>query len=74
MPVSTVLVTLGIGTAIGVIVGVPIGRHLERALWHADVAMIHARFLAEALRSVVGRIALVLLVTASLALIGFLLT
>ena len=52
------LITLGLGAILGITLGVPIGRQLERLAWHADNAMIHARFASGTLRQTAGRFAL----------------
>ena len=63
------LVTFGTGVAVGLGLGVPLGRRVERAAWHADVARIHLRFLGHALGDVARIGVPVLLALAAVAVL-----
>ncbi|MEU8190030.1 hypothetical protein [Micromonospora carbonacea] len=48
------LIALALGTILGVTLGVPLGRRVERVAWHADAALTRARTTGWLLRDLAG--------------------
>ncbi|MFI7437639.1 hypothetical protein [Micromonospora haikouensis] len=42
-PAAVALAALALGTILGVTLGIPLGRRVERIAWHADAALACAR-------------------------------
>ncbi|GAB3073984.1 hypothetical protein [Micromonospora schwarzwaldensis] len=45
---------LAVGVLLGVIIGVPLGRRVERVAWHADATLARARVTGWLLRDLTG--------------------
>ncbi|SCL15169.1 hypothetical protein [Micromonospora inyonensis] len=48
------LITLALGTILGITLGIPLGRRFERVAWHADAALARARVTGWLLRDLTG--------------------
>ncbi|KIR63353.1 hypothetical protein [Micromonospora haikouensis] len=42
-PAAVALAALALGTILGITLGIPLGRRVERIAWHADAALARAR-------------------------------
>lgn len=66
MPPNTAMSALS-GLILGVLIGIPLGRRIERAAWHADEIRFHAHIIGAQLTSIAARLGLLLLVIAAIA-------
>lgn len=48
------ILTLALGTILGLTLGVPLGRRVERVAWHADAALTRARVTGWLIRDLAG--------------------
>lgn len=70
MSPTVVTLILTAGAVPGLVAGIRIGRHVERALWHADNARLHAHFLSGAVREMAKPVMVgLLLLTLALAVV-----
>lgn len=51
---AVALLALAAGTILGVTLGIPLGRRVERVAWHADAALARARVTGWLLRDLTG--------------------
>ncbi|SCL14061.1 hypothetical protein [Micromonospora inyonensis] len=65
---AVALLALAAGTILGITLGIPLGRRVERVAWHADAALARARVTGWLLRDLGGLAGTAVLV---LAVAGF---
>ncbi|WP_433232612.1 hypothetical protein ACQP2H_11455 [Micromonospora sp. CA-248260] len=63
-PATIALTALALGTILGITLGVPLGRRVERVAWYADATLARARITGWLLRDLSGWLAAVALVVA----------
>ncbi|MFC5940246.1 hypothetical protein ABUL04_04710 [Micromonospora harpali] len=67
-PAAVALAALALGTILGITLGIPLGRRVERIAWHADAALARARVTGWLIRDLT---AAALTVVAVVAVAGF---
>ncbi|MBM7086838.1 MULTISPECIES: hypothetical protein [Micromonospora] len=63
-PATIALTALALGTILGITLGVPLGRRVERVAWYADATLARARVTGWLLRDLSGWLAAVAVVVA----------
>lgn len=53
-PAAVALIAFAIGTILGITLGIPLGRRVERVAWHADATLARARVTGWLLRDLGG--------------------
>ncbi|MEV4772135.1 hypothetical protein [Micromonospora humida] len=61
-PATIALTALALGTILGITLGVPLGRRVERVAWYADATLARARVTGWLLRDLSGWLAAVAVV------------
>lgn len=63
-PATIALTALAIGTILGITLGVPLGRRVERVAWYADATLARARVTGWLLRDLSGWLSTITVVAA----------
>ncbi|SCL12869.1 hypothetical protein GA0074694_0043 [Micromonospora inyonensis] len=66
---AVALIALALGIIVGITLGIPLGRRVERVAWHADAALARARVTGWLIRDLAGLAATAALVIAVAAFV-----